>query len=284
MACPEGQTKDGFETQFGTNHLAHFLLFQLLKPALLSATTPEFSSRVVSVSSSGHASSTVLFDDLELKKQGYDKWAAYGQSKTANIWLANEVGEQLHARNTALVIATSTTNSALQLCMVTLLTVHCLLPCTFALSRSSGDAKCCMHKFFQCTDIALGYIRQWPQAQCEVQIERRYGAEGLHATSLHPGGIFTPLARHLSEEDINMFKNPEMQRKFKNPEQGAATTVWAAISPEWEGRGGKYLEDCQESQLKKGNEWGGRAPHAYDVEGAKRLWDVSLKLVGLQDV
>ena len=90
MACPEGQTKDGFETQFGTNHLAHFLLFQLLKPTLLASSTPEFQSRVVSVSSSGHQISGVHFDDLDLKKQGYEKWTAYGQSKTANIYLATE--------------------------------------------------------------------------------------------------------------------------------------------------------------------------------------------------
>ena len=53
MATPEGKTADGFEIQFGTNHLGHFLLFQLLKPALLAAATPEFSSRVVSLSSVG---------------------------------------------------------------------------------------------------------------------------------------------------------------------------------------------------------------------------------------
>lgn len=91
MACPEGQTKEGFETQFGTNHVAHFLLFQLLKPALLASSTPEFNSRLVSVSSSGHEYSGILFDDLNLKKGGYNMWKAYGQSKTANIYLANEV-------------------------------------------------------------------------------------------------------------------------------------------------------------------------------------------------
>ncbi len=95
MACPEGHTKEGFETQFGTNHVAHFLLFQLLKPALLASSTPEFNSRLVSVSSSGHEYSRILFDDLNLKKAGYDMWKAYGQSKTANIYLANEVRETL---------------------------------------------------------------------------------------------------------------------------------------------------------------------------------------------
>jgi hypothetical protein len=53
MACPEGKTKDGFETQFGTNHLSHHLLFQLTKAALLSSATPEFCSRVVCLSSLG---------------------------------------------------------------------------------------------------------------------------------------------------------------------------------------------------------------------------------------
>lgn len=79
MACPEGATKDGFETQFGTNYLGHFLLFELLRPTLLASSTPDFNSRVVSVSSSGHRASTVLFDDLDLKKGGYQPWKAYGQ-------------------------------------------------------------------------------------------------------------------------------------------------------------------------------------------------------------
>jgi len=47
MACPEGKTKDGFERQFGTNHVGHFLLIQLLKPTLLASSTPSYNSRVV---------------------------------------------------------------------------------------------------------------------------------------------------------------------------------------------------------------------------------------------
>lgn len=91
MATPEGQTKDGFETQFGVNHLGHFLLFKLLEKTLIASSTPAFCSRVVSLSSSGHKSSPVLFDDLDLKKGGYTPFKAYGQAKTANIYLANEV-------------------------------------------------------------------------------------------------------------------------------------------------------------------------------------------------
>jgi NAD(P)-dependent dehydrogenase (short-subunit alcohol dehydrogenase family) len=91
MACPQGTTEDGFETQFGTNHLAHFLLFQLLKPTLLASSTPELHSRVVVLSSLGHRSATVDFDDINYNKKEYTPFGAYGQSKTANIWMANEI-------------------------------------------------------------------------------------------------------------------------------------------------------------------------------------------------
>ena len=57
MACPEGKTKDGFETQFGTNHVGHFLLFQLLKPTLLASSTPDYNSRVVRATSCSGISS-----------------------------------------------------------------------------------------------------------------------------------------------------------------------------------------------------------------------------------
>ena len=115
-----------------------------------------------------------------------------------------------------------------------------------------------------------------------IQIERRYGSQGLHGLSLHPGGIMTPLARHMAEEDLKAFGTPDKQRMFKSPEQGAATTVWAAVAPDWEGKGGKYLEDCRDAEeVKSKDEWGGYAPHAYDVEAAKKLWHLSLQLVGL---
>lgn len=91
MATPEGRTEDGFETQFGTNHLGHFLLFQLLKPDLLAASTPEFQSRVVVVASAGHRYGKVRFHDFNFEKDPYDPWASYGQSKTATIYLANEI-------------------------------------------------------------------------------------------------------------------------------------------------------------------------------------------------
>ena len=79
MACPESTTKDGFETQFGVNYLAHFYLFQLLKSTLLASSTPSFQSRVVTVASNAHHFSKFHVDDLNMKKRGYNMLGAYGQ-------------------------------------------------------------------------------------------------------------------------------------------------------------------------------------------------------------
>src|SRR5215475_5481026 len=84
MACPPAKTADGFELQFGSNHVGHFLLTCLLAPALRKGAP----SRVVSVSSRGHHLSPVVFDDIEFERRPYDKWLAYGQAKTANVLFA----------------------------------------------------------------------------------------------------------------------------------------------------------------------------------------------------
>ncbi|TKA80098.1 hypothetical protein B0A49_02443 [Cryomyces minteri] len=91
MASPEGKTADGFESQFGTNHLAHFLFFCLVKDTMLASSTPQFQSRVVNVSSSGHMAGEVQFENYGFESGNYSPWAGYGQSKTANIYMANEI-------------------------------------------------------------------------------------------------------------------------------------------------------------------------------------------------
>jgi len=211
MATPFGHTVDGFETQLGTNHLGHFLLFQLLKPTLLASSTPDFNSRVVSVSSIGHRGSPIRFHDYNFEeKDSYQPFIAYGQSKTANIYLAN-------------------------------------------------------------------------------YIDRHYGPKGLHATSLHPGGIVTALMRHTPTEQIDQWKNhPASQNYFKSPEQGAATSVYAAVSKEWEGKGGKFLSNCDVmGPAKAGSEIGtgddGYAKWAYDEKNEDRLWKDSCKFVGVEE-
>jgi NAD(P)-dependent dehydrogenase (short-subunit alcohol dehydrogenase family) len=87
----ETMTSDGFEMAMGTNHFGHFLFFQLLKPTLLKSSTPVFQSRVVNVASSGHRISPIRFHDMDFTKEGHNRWAAYGQSKTANIYMANSI-------------------------------------------------------------------------------------------------------------------------------------------------------------------------------------------------
>ncbi|KAF9871034.1 putative short-chain dehydrogenase [Colletotrichum karsti] len=92
MAVPEpAKTADGFDQQFGVNHLAHFTLTALLLPTLIRSSTPEFNSRIISLASSGHRFMAVNFDDYNFAKTDYNPWLAYGQSKTANIWLANYI-------------------------------------------------------------------------------------------------------------------------------------------------------------------------------------------------
>lgn len=95
MAIPTREvTKDGFEIQFGTNHMAHFYLFQNLKDSLIAGAkdSPNFASRVVNLASSGHRANPVQFDDINLEGEGvYTPWKAYGNSKTANIWMANQI-------------------------------------------------------------------------------------------------------------------------------------------------------------------------------------------------
>jgi NAD(P)-dependent dehydrogenase (short-subunit alcohol dehydrogenase family) len=98
MAVPEGRTADGFELQFGTNHLGHFALTGRLLPLLQKAPAP----RVVTVSSGAHVLGKINFADLQ-GDQGYKRWRAYGQSKLANLLFTSE----LHRRAGGSILATA---------------------------------------------------------------------------------------------------------------------------------------------------------------------------------
>lgn len=206
MACPQAKTADGFESQLAINYLGHFLLYKLLEQTLLSSSTPEFHSRVVNVSSAGHHMSSVVLSNINLDGE-YEAWKAYGNAKTACIWMTNE-------------------------------------------------------------------------------IERRWGSRGLHGFSLMPGGIATSLQRHVDPEMLKQWGSSEPSRKYgKSPAQGAATTMTAALGKEWEGKGGVYLEDCQEAgPIPEGGTLAvGVAPYAFDPEGEKNLWALSLQLLNLSE-
>ena len=203
MATPETRIGPGWEAQFGTNHLGHMALTLGLWPLLERAE----GARVVALSSTAHKSSGIRWDDVHFES-GYEKWAAYGQSKTANALFANALSRRL---------------------------------------KPSG---------------------------------------GL-AFSVHPGGIFTPLQRHLSLEEqvqlgwLNADGSPTELAKqgFKTPEQGSATTLWAATSALLEGKPGVYCEDCDiaaptdpESPMAR---FMGVEAHACDDDAAERLWQIS---------
>ena len=94
MACPFAKTSDGFELQFGSNHLGHFLATCLLVPALRRSGA----ARVVCLSSRGHHMSPVVFDDIPFERRAYDKWQSYGQAKTANVLFAVGLERRLGAR------------------------------------------------------------------------------------------------------------------------------------------------------------------------------------------
>ncbi len=92
MAPPYGKTEDGFETQFGVNHLGHFALTALLLDLLFAAEN----SRIVNVSSQAHTMGKINFDDLNSEKS-YNAWRAYGQSKIANLYFTYELQRKLAA-------------------------------------------------------------------------------------------------------------------------------------------------------------------------------------------
>jgi NAD(P)-dependent dehydrogenase (short-subunit alcohol dehydrogenase family) len=92
MACPQGKTKDGFETQFGTNHLGHFVFINRLVPLLNRG------ARIVTLSSAGHRISDVNIEDPNFERTEYQPFTAYGRSKTANILYAVALDSKLKGR------------------------------------------------------------------------------------------------------------------------------------------------------------------------------------------
>src|SRR4051794_1002030 len=152
------RTPEGWEMQFATNHLGHFALALGLHDALAA----DGNARIVSVSSAAHLRSPIVWDDIHFNFREYDPWAAYGQSKTANVLFA-------------------------------------------------------------------------------VEATRRWAADGITANSLMPGGIATRLQRHLEPNYMQRFRRAG-NLPIKTTEQGAATSVLLAVSPDLEGVGGGYYE------------------------------------------
>lgn len=102
MAIPYRRTEDGFEMQFGVNHLGHFALTSLVFDKLKNTAN----SRIVSVSSSAHKMGEIQFDDIHWEKR-YNKWRAYGMSKLANIYFFQELAHKISDRNLSILALAS---------------------------------------------------------------------------------------------------------------------------------------------------------------------------------
>jgi len=122
-------------------------------------------------------------------------------------------------------------------------------------------------------------------------IDRKYGSQGIHGLAVHPGGIATDLGRHMTKEDWEAYGEENVKRMmatiFKSTSQGSANTVWAAVSPHFEGKnGGQYLEDCGETGLAGESDAAGTPgyrPHIYDEELENKLWKLSCEVVGVHE-
>ena len=208
MACPEMRTSQGWELQFAVNQIGHFVLTKGLLPLMQKAN----GARLVTLSSTGHKISGIRWDDIHFESSDYDKWAAYGQSKTAGSLLA-------------------------------------------------------------------------------VEVDKRMQDSGIRAFGVHPGGIMTPLQRHLETEEMvalgwmNEDGEPteRVAKMFKSPTQGASTSLWAATSPQLDDIGGVYCEDCdvakRQDDSDKNARFIGVADWAVDSEEASRLWEETEKIL-----
>lgn len=205
MATPLLRDKRGYEMQFATNHLGHFQLTKMLWPALEKARK----ARIVNLSSSGHRFGPVDFEDLQCERKPYDKWKAYGQSKSANVLFT-------------------------------------------------------------------------------VELDRRGEKIGISSFAVHPGRIITTeLLRYTDEEELKKLgiyvENGVRKGSSgtKTIEEGAATTIWCALSKDLEGKGGVYCENCDIAPLLPTEDMSPRGvrQHAIDPTLAKKLWDISEKLI-----
>jgi NAD(P)-dependent dehydrogenase (short-subunit alcohol dehydrogenase family) len=123
---------------------------------------------------------------------------------------------------------------------------------------------------------------------CALGVDQRGRDAGIRAFAVHPGGIMTDLQRSLSREEQVamgwMTEDGVLSPVFKTVEQGAATTVWAATSPQLAGKGGLYCEDCDVAALVPATDTGmaGVRPWAVDPAAADQLWSLSERLTGAQ--
>ena len=211
MACPETRIGNNWESQFAINHIGHFLLTNELMDMMMDIE----GARFVSLSSSAHALTGILWNDIHFQNTPYDKWMAYGQSKTASSLIA-------------------------------------------------------------------------------IEFNNRMRDKGVEGYAVHPGGIITPLQRHLEKDEMVALGwmdedgSPSELAKnfFKSPSQGASTALWCATSPDLNSLGGVFCEDCNIAKRKSEidesmQRYFGVADWAIDTNEATKLWEETDIIVSL---
>ena len=207
MACPETRIGNNWESQIAVNHFGHFLLTK----ELMDMMAGNDGARFVSLSSSAHSLTGILWDDIHFLDNPYDKWMAYGQSKTASSLIA-------------------------------------------------------------------------------IEFDRLMKDKGVRGFSVHPGGIITPLQRHLQKDEmvaLGWMKEDgsptELTKNFfKTTSQGASTTLWCATNPSLNNIGGVFCEDCDIAKIKSEvdesmQRYFGVADWAVDIDEASKLWELTEK-------
>ena len=207
MACPETRIGNNWESQIAINHFGHFMLTK----EMMDVMADNDGARFVSLSSSAHSLTGMLWDDIHFLNSPYDKWMAYGQSKTASSLIA-------------------------------------------------------------------------------IEFDKLMKDKGVRGFSVHPGGIMTPLQRHLQNEEMvtlgwmkedgslsDLAKN-----FFKTTSQGASTTLWCATSSSLNNIGGVFCEDCDIAKIKSEvdesmQRYFGVADWAVDIDEASKLWELTEK-------
>jgi NAD(P)-dependent dehydrogenase (short-subunit alcohol dehydrogenase family) len=173
MFTPPATTADGFEFQFGVNHLGHFLLTTLLLPQLRAAAAASGDARVVTLSSEAHRNWGIDLDDIDFQRRGYDTFLAYGQSKSANILMTVELHRRFGAEGiTALAVhpGTCATNLARYMDRAALKKMFAMSAETFAPENMKTPAQAAATTVWAATEPSLAGHGGAYLADCQIGV------------------------------------------------------------------------------------------------------------------
>uniref|UniRef100_A0A4W5QIX6 Retinol dehydrogenase 13 n=1 Tax=Hucho hucho TaxID=62062 RepID=A0A4W5QIX6_9TELE len=216
MRCPAGKTEDGFDIQFGVNHLGHFLLTNLLLEKLKDSAP----SRVVNLTSLAHIVGEIDFNDLNWDNKKFDTKRAYCQSKLANVLFTRELAQRLEGKS----------SSSVYVCGCSMWVDRFVL---------------CLGSFVIFVLLGLYFIL------ITVLLIVVVTGTGVTVNCLHPGVVATELGRHTGlhqSQFSSSVLSPFFTLLVKGPELGAQPSVYLAVAEELEGVTGCYYDVMMEKE------------------------------------